>query len=58
MTEITDDLLQEIRLAEEQLAKGQGVPHEEARTQVLESLGRASCSLHPSRKLQRKPSKG
>jgi len=37
-----DELLREIRLAEEQLAEGQGVPHEEARAKVLESIGRSS----------------
>jgi len=43
-----DEVLREIRLAEEQLAEGQGVPHEEARRKVLESLERASrVSPHP-----------
>ena len=33
------ELLRDIHAAEQQLAEGQGVPHEEARQQVLSSLG-------------------
>ena len=32
------DLLREIHLAEQQLAAGQGIPHEQAREQVLSAL--------------------
>ncbi len=34
------DLLREVRLAEQQIAAGQGIPHEEARQQVLSALKR------------------
>lgn len=34
------EVLEEIRLAEEQIARGEGVEHEEARRQVLARLGR------------------
>lgn len=34
------DLLREIHIAEQQLAAGQGVPHEQARAQVLSALKR------------------
>ena len=33
------ELLRDIHVAEQQMAEGQGVPHEEARQQVLSSLG-------------------
>jgi antitoxin YefM len=34
------ETLREIHLAEQQLAAGQGVPHEEARSQILSELDR------------------
>lgn len=34
------ETLREIHLAEQQLAAGQGVPHEEAREQILSGLDR------------------
>ncbi|HWN41951.1 MAG TPA: type II toxin-antitoxin system prevent-host-death family antitoxin [Thermoanaerobaculia bacterium] len=34
------DLLREIHLAEQQFAAGQGIPHEQARAQVLSALKR------------------
>ena len=34
------DLLREVHLAEKQLASGQGIPHEQAREQVLSALKR------------------
>lgn len=34
------DLLREIHLAEQQFAAGQGIPHEQARAQVLSALRR------------------
>ena len=34
------ELLEDIYRAEEQLAEGEGVPHEEARKRVLKGLGR------------------
>jgi antitoxin YefM len=34
------DLLREVHLAEKQLAAGQGIPHEQAREQVLSALKR------------------
>ena len=33
-----DDLLRDIELAEQQLAEGQGIPHEQAWEQILEAL--------------------